>query len=422
MSLPPGATLVSGTLPNAMRLPPGASLVDYEAEQAARPTVAPQPNPMPLVAPSGEALAGGGGPSPEALTGRREAFRTGTKAYGTTVGATMGAELLPEAYGAGVLGKLLLKPLTTGLGAAAGNVAGGGTPTEAAEAGATTAGGTALFGGLGLTARSLVRSGILGEGLANYFAEGPNGKFIPTNEARDIQRIHEAIGVKPGNMNIGLGASTPEDAWNLPGRAIKEAGFKPQDLEGLTPFEQAEKLTPFWQKAGQAVSDTAAAATKAGVKFDGAKSLTQAIGDMLDPEGTKALALANDTAEQLGIKDWRRMTPTQAVELKQALWQRLPARFRGPVYGALTRDLNQAVPGMVGVNRTYSEMRNAMEAIQDSAERYMSRASPTKFEQMLELLRKHPGITAPLGVGSSISAGMGAYQGGRALYDWMTGR
>jgi hypothetical protein len=333
-------------------------------------------------------------------------------------------ELLPEM---GLLGTAA----ASGIGAAGGTSLGqamtGQNPLEkknlieSGEAGATAGVGSLVLGGLAAGAKNILKSGIFGDGLSSWFAEGPNGTFVPTDDAKAVQRIHEAIGVKPGDMNIGLGATTAEDAYNLPGRAIVKAGIKPADLEGLTPFEQAEKLKPIWNKAGEAVAATADKATKAGIKFDGAKSLTQAIGDMLDPEGSKALKLANDTAKQIGIKNWAKMTPNEAVELKQALWQRLPGRFKGPVYGALSRDLNKAVPEMIPVNRDYTEMRSAMDAIQGKAEQFMSRAGPSKFDQLLESLRQHPALGG-LKVAGALGTAYQGYEGAKTVYDLMKGK
>jgi hypothetical protein len=323
---------------------------DYEAQAAANPPIH-YGQPIPETSPVRRApvdrnapvdttvlnLNPGGG-NFKKQTSYNEYERESGRDIGTIAGAMATGGMVPSGWGA--LGKYLVKPIVRGTGAAVGNVSGGGTPGEAAQTGTSVAAGEGIMGGLSAAASSLMRTGIFGEGAARYFADAGGGKFIPTDEANQIQKIHEVLGVKPGNMNIGLGATTADDAYNLPGRAIMKAGLKAQDFEGLTPFQQAEKLAPVWKKAGENVAATAQRATDAGVKFDGAKSLTQAIGDMLDPEGSKALALANDTAKQVGIKNWAKMTPSEAVELKQALWQRLPQRFRGPVYGALTRDLN----------------------------------------------------------------------------------
>jgi hypothetical protein len=410
--------------------------VNEEAEAAANPPVAPT-LPMKQTGAFGEQveplhidpnapvntsvlnLNPGGGNFEHAPTTYNEYERESGRDIGTVAGAMGASGLVPSGWGA--VGKYLVKPIVHGAGTAIGALTGGATPTEAATTGGQVAAGEGILGGISAGAQALMRTGIFGEGLSNYFVEGANGKYIPTDEAKDIQRIHEAIGVKPGDMNIGLGATTAQDAYNLPGRAIKAAGIKPADLEGLNPFQQAEKLKPIWNKAGEAVAAAADKATQAGVKFDGAKSLTQAIGDMLDPEGTKALKLANDTAKEIGIKNWAKMTPNEAVQLKQALWQRLPGRFKGPVYGALSRDLNTAVPEMIPVNRNYTELRSAMDAIQNSSEKYMSRATPTKFEQMLDLLKQHPAIAGVTGIGGTVSGAMGAYQGGRALYNLVKG-
>jgi hypothetical protein len=395
---------------------------DYEAQAAANPPLASASAGLPI-SPNRSATRR----DIEAQPGVTTAQRASSPVYRDVMAGSLGAAagvLAPEALPA--IGGITGAATTGAVGGAAASTTSqavrGENPVSAESleqtGGAAALG--ALGGGLLKGAGKLLETGIFGDGLANYFADAGGGKFVPTDEANQIQKIHEAIGVKPGDMNIGLGATTAQDAYNLPGRAILKAGIKPQDLEGLTPFQQAEKLKPVWNKAGEAVAAAAQKATDAGVKFDGAKTLTSAIGDMLDPEGSKALALANDTAKQIGIKNWAKMTPNEAVELKQALWQRLPQRFRGPVYGALSKDLNKAVPEMIPVNRDYTELRSAMDAIQTKSEQYMSRATPTKFEQMLDLLKQHPAIAGATGLGGTVSGAMGLYQGGKAAYNFIT--
>ncbi|HZK80276.1 MAG TPA: hypothetical protein VFC46_04395 [Humisphaera sp.] len=347
-----------------------------------------------------------------------QAVLTGLKASAGTAAAVAAPEFLPGEIAAGTAGKYVAKPIASGFGAGVSSLATGSTPKEALETGASTAFAGSLLEGITTGASKLLQSGILGDGLANYFTPtGKGGALVPKDSLRDLQRIHEAIGIKPSDLNVGLGATSADDAWNLPGRSILKAGIKPADLEGLTPFEQAEKLKPIWSQAGKDVASAADAATQKGVTFDGAKRLTQVIGNMLDPEGPKALAMVNDTAEQLGIKDWRKMTPNEALELKQTLWDRLPTRFRGPVYGALTQDMNKAVPEMVPANLKYSELRTAMDAVQNSAEKYVSRATPTKFDQMLTLLKQHPVLAGSVGLGGVPAVVGGTVQAYKSLKD-----
>jgi hypothetical protein len=350
-------------------------------------------------------------------------------------GIETGLEAAPTVAG------LMAAPVATAGAIAGGYLGGQGARWGAQELGAGEEGqdlaeaGGELVGGLGggygasklpggttnlvnLTGK-LARS-IGAEGFANYFAEGPEGTYTPTDKMKQIQEIHEAIGVRPGDLDMGLGTTTLDDARNLQGKALLDAGIKPQDLQGLNPIEQAEKIKPIWQKAGEAVDATAAKATKDGVKLDVGKSLTDTIGNMLDPMGQQALDRTNDIAKQIGIEDWRKATPTQAVQLKRALWDGLPSRFRGPVYGAIARDLNEAVPAMKPVNQTYSEMRAVMDTLSDSQAKFMSRAGPTKFEQMLDLMKQHPIAT------SAVTGGAGAgirelAEEGVSLYNAMRG-
>src|ERR1700676_1575451 len=164
MSLPPGATLVSGTVPDqSSMLPPGATLVS--GQLPVETPLIPDPieqaragisKTIPKALIPGTVIADPtGGKMAIAQSGKDPAYNDYMRESGKVAGMTAGG-MTASVFGAtGVLAK----SLAAGAGTGVGELAGGGTPTESAEtAGLTTAGGL-LFGGLSAGARNLLKSG-----------------------------------------------------------------------------------------------------------------------------------------------------------------------------------------------------------------------------------------------------------------------
>jgi hypothetical protein len=252
---------------------------------------------------------------------------------------------------------------------------------------------------------------------ANYFSEDVGGGYIPTPRTSQIAQLHELTGVKANDLNIPIGSLHPDSVYGTPAEGLLDAGIKPQDLQGLTSEAKIAKINPAWQKAGQAVDAQAATATKKGITLDVHKGISKTIDDMLDPDGSKALARAVDIGKQIGIEDFRSVTPEQAVAYKRALWEGLPSKFRNPLYAAVMRDLNAAVPEMKPTNLAYTQLRRVMDGLGDLRNIELTKAGPTKFEQMLELMKRHPYATGAIpgaaGIGELAREGVSIYRGMR---------
>jgi hypothetical protein len=275
--------------------------------------------------------------------------------------------------------------------------------------------GSTLLSSLGAGTAKLLRA-VGANKFASYFADSPGG-YTPTPRTNTIAQLHELTGIKPNDLNIRIGSVHPDSVYGTPAEGLIDAGIKPQDLQGLTAEAKVAKVNPAWQKAGQAVDTQAAAATKRGVTLDVGKPIAQAIDDMLDPQGSQALArTVNIFKQTLGEDaDWRSLTPSDAVALKRALWQGLPPKFRNPVYGAVTRALNTAAPEMKPTNLAYSQLQQIMEGLDDLRNQQLTRTGPTKFDQMLELMKNPIVRNTGLGAGGTIA-------GAKTLYDMMKGR
>jgi hypothetical protein len=339
---------------------------------------------------------------------------------GTVAGGMGVGGLVPKGWGA--LGKYIVKPIVSGAGAGAGSLTGGATPTEAATTGGQVAAGETLFGALGAGMSRLLDSGLLGEGTASYFAKGENGKFIPTDKLNDIKTVHEAFGIKPGDLSLKPGAMGTEGAYKIPAESMLErSGLTAKQIAQKTPDELGQIVEPLRKQAGDNITRIVDEATKNKVTIDAGKIIKNTIADMLDPQGEQALAKANDIGKQLGIKDWRKVTPKQMLAYRQAIYD-LPPRFSDRLYGPVTRALKEAVPEIVPEDKAFSEFSALRDAATELKAKSMTRVSPTKFEELLQLMRAHPAIAGATGLGGTVSGAMGLYQGGRAAYDWATGR
>lgn len=275
--------------------------------------------------------------------------------------------------------------------------------------------GSTLLSSLGAGTAKLLRAVGMNKA-ANYFVDSGTGGYSATPRTSQIAQLHELTGVKPNDLNIQIGSVHPDSVYGTPAEGLLDAGIKPQDLQGLTAEGKIAKINPIWQKAGAAVDIQAAAATKRGVTMDLGKPVSQAIDDMLDPQSSQALARTVDIFKQSVGEDanWRTVTPEDAVAFKRALWQGLPSKFRNPVYAAVTRTLNTAAPEMKPTNLAYSQLQGVMEGLDGLRNQELTRATPTKMDQLLTLMKQHPVLTGGAG-GSLPFQAYGAYRGIRDL-------
>jgi hypothetical protein len=214
--------------------------------------------------------------------------------------------------------------------------------------------------------------------LADWFGIGTKTPM------QEYQAANEALGISKKQIRGPLGATDPNDFQGIPGRSVVErAGVTGAELSKMTPFEQAAKIAPAWRSAGSEVDAIADLATTHGVTFDAGKSVTQAIGKMDSPQmQDQALKVIKDTADKLGVpQDWRAATPNDVLQLRRALYDNLPARYRGPVYGAITGDLKAAVPQLGPADQAYSELRGAMDAIKSKQQAFIQKPQPSAAEQ-----------------------------------------
>lgn len=194
------------------------------------------------------------------------------------------------------------------------------------------------------------------------------------------QAANEAVGASKRAISLPTGATGPEQAYVNPGQTLVErAGLDPKQLAKMTPFEQAQTIGPHWRAAGAEVDAIADTATKNGVTLDAGKSLTQALKNVDSPQIQQRMTdIMADTGQQLGIQDWRKATPNEMLELRRATWDNLGKTKYGPsLYGALTRDLKDAVPQMVPADQAYSGYMGAMDSINDKQAASMVKSEPS---------------------------------------------
>lgn len=203
--------------------------------------------------------------------------------------------------------------------------------------------------------------------------QGPSGEWA---------KLNQAVGTPAKAIRIGRGVSDIESAYGMPGRGLAVEGFDSASLAKMTPPEQAAAIGPKWQAAGKAVSDTVQKATEEGKTLDVGDSVFKVLKKIPDPNlQEKAIEVFNDTARNLGIVDQRAATPTQALQLRQAL--KAHARF-GPMgdlaslkgigaqlYRGVSSDLHSAVDGLREVDMHYGDLTEAVNAVQKNVGKYM---------------------------------------------------
>lgn len=204
----------------------------------------------------------------------------------------------------------------------------------------------------------------------------------PTGQAGNWAKLNESIGTPAKAIRIGRGVSDVDKAFGIPGRALEAEGFTPETLAQMKPPEQAQLIGPRWQAAGKAVQGTADKATEEGVLLDAGKSAHEVLKRIPDTSlQEKAIEIFNEHTRALDIANVREMTPSQALQLRQAL--RSDARF-GPtgdfssikgigaqLYRAVSGDLHEAVPAMSDVDMHYGDLTEAVSAIQKNVGKYL---------------------------------------------------
>jgi hypothetical protein len=206
-------------------------------------------------------------------------------------------------------------------------------------------------------------------------------------EQQQWRDINNAIRVPANSVKMGRGAISLDQAASMPGRGLAREGFTADSLAKMSPMEQSAALAPKWKAAGQAVEDTAKAASAKGATLDVGKSAYGIFDSIPDPNlQEKAIDTFNDTARSLGIENQRAVTPTQALEFRRAL--RSNARFTpqgdlgslqgigAQLYRSVSRDLHDAVPELLPVDRHYSDLTGAMTTIQKNVARYATNLVP----------------------------------------------
>ena len=220
-------------------------------------------------------------------------------------------------------------------------------------------GGAALFGKL--------------EGLTkDVMAARKAGKTI--EEWRKINKVLR-VGVK--GVRIGEEAKSLEQAATMPGRSLERAGFTAKKLSAMKPMERMMAIRPHLEQAGKAIETALQTEEKAGKVLDVGSRAFEVIKKIPNPKlQEQAIESFNYLAKELGIVNQRAATPTEAWKLRRALVA--GARFgqggdlnslaniRGALYGAVSGDLKEAVPGLKELDQAFSDFRTAMNAARNA--------------------------------------------------------
>lgn len=259
------------------------------------------------------------------------------------------------------------------------------------------------------------------------YPQGQEGEWAKTNEI---------LGVPQRALRIGGNA---DRTFGNAGRGLEAEGLGAEQLQTMKPPDQVRAITPRWQAAGKAVQGTADQATKAGTTLDGGKSAFEVLKGIKDPTlQEKATDILNQHTRDLGILDVRDMTPTEALQLRQAL--RNDASWNSPsfdsirgigtkLYRAVSQDLHTAVPDLVSVDEHYGDLTTALNAAQKNTGKYLlGKWTPplTRLQKAEQAVPELPNATPYTPLPTSDSFNRGAVQkigaaagiGGGLLTGW----
>lgn len=390
MSLPPGAVLESGSLPQAMKLPPGAEL-----EGGAMPSGSFQTQPSGKIYNTQTLGSEPLKPVPGTSAATAAKARAGLPDFAQQVQQSNNEEagMLPSA-GATVMGALTEgSPTGMTLGAAAGSLLKPFLTGEKADL--NDAANQALKTYIASKAFDLLPAGA--QKVFHFFAGD-------TSEAAEWRAANAALGVKASQVKMPTGTSDLADAWSIPGRSVvNETGLTAKQLSKMNPLEQAEAIKPHLDAAGRKVSNIADAATQNGTTLNLTDPINKAIGTIDDPAvRQRALDVVGRIAQDKGysLNYWQAASPNDALELRQALWDSLPSRYRGQVYGAVTGQV-KTVPGMADADQVYTELRTASDAVNNQAKKMAVTAPLSPWQQVLARLKKN---AVPIAVGAGTTA------------------
>ena len=246
------------------------------------------------------------------------------------------------------------------------------------------------------------------------YPAGAEGEWAKTNEI---------LGVQQKALRVSQDASK---TYGNAGRGLATEGLNSDQLQQMKPNDIVRAITPRLQAAGKAVQATVDEATAKGITLDAGNTAHDVIKNIKDPElQEKAIDMFNQHTRDLGIYNTREMTPSQALQLRQAL--RNDANFNSlqpgigtKLYRAVSNDLHTAVPDLVPVDMHYGDLTSAMTAAQRQTSRYLiGKWTPpqTRIDKALAEFPERGDYTNPaiLKIGAAAGLGSGLVGAGKIL-------
>lgn len=198
--------------------------------------------------------------------------------------------------------------------------------------------------------------------------------------------INKSIQASPAKIRVKLGAPDLSDAVSMPGRGLAAEDIHAVDLERLTPLEQNAKIAPKWNAAGQAIDAAAEQATTQGRTLNLYK-LDEVVDKLQDPTARESLQDAiTRVGKSLGISDWGKVTPTNALRLRRELFD---YGANGEyVSRAISNEIRNTIPEMKGLDQHYTDLNAAMTTVRQNLQKFA--VGKWKYPQMTPKLPEQP--------------------------------
>ena len=238
----------------------------------------------------------------------------------------------------------------------------------------------------GIRQRALKRdfAGIAGEATPSIVATLIGGELAkdPSLETQ-YRDIHKLMETTPKDVRLGGDISGYEQANKIPARGLLKEGLNKDVLKSMTPLERRGAIRTKWNEAGKAIDRTLIDATSNNVTVNPTTNAMQVIDSISDPKLREAAINRMDfLMEEMGFQDVTKITPLEAWRLRDAL--KAGARFgpsgdlsslskiRARLYSAVSKDLQDAVPGLKDLDKHYGDMTGAKDAAERQAQKYIA--------------------------------------------------
>lgn len=229
--------------------------------------------------------------------------------------------------------------------------------------------------------------GLVGEGVGAGIDELRAARAAKVLQSPgEWQRINDVLNVPKSGITVSPQATSAAQAATMPGRTLAGLGYSAKDLQEMDPFVRMNLVDAHRSQIGAAISDAVGAASKTGRTLDVGSPESDVLKQIADPEiEAKVEARFAKIGKDLGIEDFRKVTPEQAWQLSRAIDARFASGYSGvesvggiskQLASAVRNQIKGALPESAKLFQQYSDLREATDAAVEGMQNTLRAAPP----------------------------------------------